>query len=97
MYQAVCFWKHYSGTLSTASVPSLRPHNHAFFVEDFVLNKRFTVDSGTACSISPIRIIKDNPPIAEIALQMVNHSPMQKSGEISPIWLYTEFLNGFPL
>ena len=72
-----------SGELSTAHSPQDLCNNRAYFIPDFRSHARCLVDTGAACSIWPLKLITEKPPVSLITLQAVNHSPIPTYGQIS--------------
>ena len=54
-----------------------------FFLTDTIFQARCLVDTSTACSIWPMKLLTEKPPVSSISLQAVNHSPIPMYGQIS--------------
>ena len=72
-----------SGELSAAHSPQDLCNNRAYFITDSWSQARCLVDTGAACSIWPLKLLTENPPVSPITLQAVNHSPIPMYGQIS--------------
>ena len=72
-----------SGKLSTAHSPQDLCNNRAYFITDFRSQARCLVDTGAACSIWPLKLLTEKPPVSPITLQAVNHSPIPTHDQIS--------------
>ena len=72
-----------SGELSTAHSPQDLCNNRAYFITDFRSQARCLVDTEAACSIWPLKLLTEKPPVSPITLQAVNHSPIPTYGQIS--------------
>ena len=85
MYKTVflCFGKRVTEVLSTSCASSKYPQNRAFFVTDRVSNKSFMVDTGSACSIWPLRLVSEKLKKSYISLHAVNLSTIDIYGQIS--------------
>ncbi|XP_029633818.1 uncharacterized protein LOC115209528 [Octopus sinensis] len=57
--------------------------HRAFFVKDRVSNESFIVDTGSSCSIWPLRLTSDKPKKSAINLHAVNLSPIKTYGQVS--------------
>ena len=72
-----------SGGLSTAHSPQDLCNNRAYFITDSRSQARCLDDTGAACSIWPLKLLTEKPPVSPITLQAVNHSPNPTYGQIS--------------
>ena len=72
-----------SGELSTSHSPQDLCNNRAYFITDFRSQARCLVDTGAACSIWPLKLLTEKPPVSPITLQAINHSPIPTYGQIS--------------
>ena len=87
-----------SGELSTAHSPQDLYNNRAYFITDFRSQARCLVDTGAACSIWPLKLLTEKPPVSPITLQAVNHSPIRTvKFLVLWTWNYGETLHGFLL
>ena len=57
-------------------------NNRAYFITDSRSQARCWVDTGAACSIWPMKLLTEKPPLSPITLQAVNHSPSPTYGQI---------------
>ena len=85
-----------SGELSTVHSPQDLCNNRAYFITDSRSQARCLVYTRAACSIWPLKLLTDKPPVLPITLQAVNHSPIPKF-LILWTWNYGETLHGFLL
>ena len=66
----------------THSPQDLR-NNRAYFITDSRSQAHCLVDTGAACSIWPLKLLTEKPPVSPITLQVVNYSPIPTYGQIS--------------
>ena len=60
-----------------AQSPQALPNNHT------VSQACYLIDIGTACSVWPLKLLTEKPPVSSSSLQAVNHSPIPTYGQIS--------------
>ena len=72
-----------SGGLSTAHSAQDLCNNRAYFITDSRSQAHYLVDTGAACSIWPLKLLTEKPPVSPITMQVVNHSPIPTYGQIS--------------
>ena len=72
-----------SGELSMAHTPQDLCNNRAYFIPDSRSQAHCLVDTGTACSIWPLKLLTEKPPVSPITLQALNHSPIPTYSQIS--------------
>ena len=69
--------------LSTAHSPQYLCNNRAYFITGSRSQACCLVDTGVACSIWPLKLPTEKPPVSPITLQAVNHSHIPSYGQIS--------------
>ena len=67
----------------TSRASGERSPNRAFFVKDHVSNKSFMVDTGSSCSVWPLRLVSNQPKKLCISLHAVNLSTIDTYGQVS--------------
>ena len=72
-----------SRDLSTALSPRDLCNKRAYFITDSRSQSHSLVDTGAACSIWPLKLLTEKPPVSPITLQAVNHFPIPTHSQIS--------------
>ena len=72
-----------SEELSTAQSPQDLRNNRVYFITNSRSQEHCLVDTGAVCSIWPLKLLTEKPPVSPITLHAVNHSPIPTYGQIS--------------
>ncbi|XP_029652033.1 uncharacterized protein LOC115225229 [Octopus sinensis] len=75
--------KDFKEELSTSTSSTSFSSYRAFFVKDLVSKKYFMVDTGSCCSIWPLRLTTDRPKRSNVTLQAIDSSPIATFGQIT--------------